>query len=45
MIEICSKPLTLPLKLIFNSVLHEGVFPEDWKKSSVVLIHKEDPKN
>ena len=27
------------------SMLHEGVFHEDWKKSSVVLIRKEDPKN
>ena len=45
MVETSIKSLTLPLKVIFNSMLHEGVFPEDCKKSSVVLIHKEHLKN
>ena len=36
MVTICSKSLTLPLKLIFNSILHEGVFPETWKKNNAV---------
>ena len=29
LIKINDKSLTLPLKLIFNSMLHKGVFPED----------------
>ena len=29
LIKINGKSLTLPLKLIFNSMLHEGMFPED----------------
>ena len=48
MIKICSKKsLTLSLKLIFNSMFHEGVFSEDWKKSNVVSVHKikKDSKN
>ena len=36
LIKINGKSLTFPLKLIFNAMLHEGMFPEDWKKSDVV---------
>ena len=31
---------TLPL--LFKSELEEGTFPEDWKKSNVVPIHKKN---
>ena len=34
---------TLPL--LFKSELEEGTFPEDWKKSNVVPIHKKTSKN
>ena len=44
-IKICSKSLIFPLKLIFNSVLHKGVFSEEWKKSNVVPLHGKDSKN
>ena len=30
---------------MFRSLLEEGVFPDDWKKSNVVPIHKRDSKN
>ena len=30
---------------MFRSILEEGVFPDDWKKSNVVPIHKRDSKN
>ena len=39
------KTTAIPLKLIFRSMLEEGVFPDDWKKSNVVPIHKKDSKN
>ena len=30
---------------MFKSMIPEGVFPEDWKKSNVVSIHKKESKN
>ena len=39
MIKTCGDAITFPLNLIFKSVINEGVFPDDWKKS-VVPIHK-----
>ena len=45
MIKLCGKTIAIPLKLIFRSILEESVFPDDWKKSNVVPIHKRDSKN
>ena len=45
MIKTCGDAITFPLKLIFKSMINEGVFPDDWKKSNVVLIHKKESKN
>ena len=45
MIKLCGKTMAIPLKLIFRSILEEGVFPDNWKKSNVVPIHKKDSKN
>ena len=45
MIKLCCKTIAIPLKLMFRSVLEEGVFLDDWKKSNVVPIHKRDSKN
>ena len=42
MIKACGNSVSLPLKLIFKSMINEGVFPEDWKKSNVVQIHKKE---
>ena len=42
MIKICSKLLTLSLKLIFNSMLQKSVFPENCKKYNAVPISKKD---
>ena len=44
-IKLCSKTIAIPLKMIFRSMLEEGVFPDEWKKSNVVPIHKRDSKN
>ena len=41
-IKACGNSISLPLKLIFKSMINEGVFPEDWKKSNVVPIHKKE---
>ena len=40
MIKLCGKTIAIPLKLIFRSMIKEGVFSNDWKKSSVLPIHK-----
>ena len=45
MIKLCDKTIAILLKMIFRSMLKEGVFPDDWKKSNVVPIHKRDSEN
>ena len=45
MIKVCGNAISLPLKVIFKSMINEGVFPEDWKKSNVVPIYKKESKN
>ena len=42
MIKLCTKPIARPLNLIFQSMLNDGVFPDDWKKSNIVPCHKKD---
>ena len=39
------KKIVLPPQLLFKSMLVEGIFPEDWKKSNVVPVHKKESKN
>ena len=45
MIKTCDDAITIALKLIFKFMINEGVFPDDWKKNNVVLIHKKESKN
>ena len=45
MIKTCGDSITFPLKLIFKSMINEGVFPDDWKKKNVVPYHKKKSKN
>ena len=33
MIQLCAKEITLPLQLLFKSMLEEDIFPDDWKKA------------
>ena len=40
MITICGESLALPLKMIFEPVLNDGVFPDDCKKCNIVPVHK-----
>ena len=42
MIKTCGDAITFPLKLIFKSMINEGVFSDDWKKTNVVPIHKKE---
>ena len=45
MIKLCGKTIAIPLKLIFRSILEEGVFPDDRKKNNLVPTHKRGSKN
>ena len=41
MIKACCNSISVSLKLIFKSMINEGVFPENWKESNV-QIHKKE---
>ena len=45
MIKICDDALLLPLKLIFESCMTQGVFPQIWKQANVVPVHKKNSKS
>ena len=45
MIKLCGKSIAHPISLIFQSILNDGVFPDDREKSNIVLCHKKDSKN
>ena len=42
MIKLCEDSITLPLSLIFKSLLSQGVFPETWKTGNIILVHKKE---
>ena len=44
MIQLCDSVIVKPLSMIFRNCLSTGVFPNDWKKSNVVPIHKKGDK-
>ena len=45
MIQLCGKEIILPLQLLFKSMLEEGIFPDDKKKSNVVPVDKKESTN
>ena len=45
MIKLCGKSIARPLSLIFQSMLNDGVCPDDWEKSNIVPCHKKDSKS
>ena len=40
MLKLCCDAICEPLHMVFNQVLISGSFPFDWKKASIVSIHK-----
>lgn len=44
-LKACSTELSLPLSLIFNKSLSQGVFPSIWKTAHVIPIYKSGNKN
>ena len=44
MIKICADSIAHPITLIFQNSLGAGIFANDWKKASIVPIHKKNNK-
>ena len=44
MLKLFRASISNPLEIIFNQCLERGTFPNDWKKSIVVLVFKEGDK-
>ena len=42
--KVCDDSICKPLKLILESCLESGKFPNKWKKANVVPIHKKGGK-
>ena len=44
LLKICDSSIVKPLSIIFKSCLQTGAFPNNWKKSNVVPVHKKRDK-
>ena len=44
MLLLCDESVVLPLKIIFQNILNESVYPDVWKLANVTPIHKKDDK-
>ena len=44
LLKICDSSIVKPLSIIFENCLQSGSFPNNWKKSNVVPIHKKGDK-
>ena len=45
MIKISGDALVIPLKIIFENCIKNGIFPEIWKKANIVPVHKKNSKH
>ena len=41
---MCDESLVQPLSLIFRGCIDTGVYPDTWKKSNIVPVHKKGDK-
>ena len=44
MVKLCDDSLVKPLSKAFQKCINSGVFPDSWKKSNIVPIHKKNDK-
>ena len=44
MLIMCDETIVVPLKIIFESILVTGIYPEIWKSANLVPIHKKGDK-
>ena len=42
MIKICDQSIVKPLSIIYRNCLNTGIFPDIWKKSNIVPVHKKN---
>ena len=40
MIKLCSQSIVKPLSVIFKNCIDNGIFPDIWKKSNIIPVHK-----
>ena len=40
MIKLCSKSVIKPLSIIFKNYIKTGTFPDIWKRSNIIPVHK-----
>ena len=45
MIQVCGDSIIPPLKIIFESAIKSGNFPDSWKKGNIIPVHKKESKN
>ena len=45
MVKMCDESIAYPLKMIFETALKSGIYPDKWKKANVVPVHKKESKN
>ena len=44
MIHLCGDDLCIPLQIIFQNIIHTGIFPNKWKEANVTPVHKKKDK-
>ena len=44
MIQICGDSIIPPLKIIFETAIKSGCFPDSWKKGTILRVHKKESK-
>ena len=44
MVKICDSSIVRPLCLIYETCMHTGLFPDNWKKANVLPIHKKESR-
>ena len=44
MIKICDKSLLYPLILIFQKSVKDSYYPDIWKRSNIIPVHKKNDK-
>ena len=44
MIKLCSKSVVKPLSIILKNCIDTGIFPDIWKGSNIIPVHKKGDK-
>ena len=42
--KMCDESIALPLKIIFESAMQSGIYPDQWKKANIIPVHKKKAK-